>query len=87
MIFYNYITQKGFSGIGTYNTLYEAMKEAFRDNALKLATCCEIIDGNISYDFREMEEYWDNYLFVEEKDLGKIKKKLNTINDYLKLDK
>ena len=87
MIFYNYINQKGYSGIGTYNTLWEAMKEAFRDNELKLARCCEIVDGNRSYDIREMEEYWDNHLFVEKKDLNEIKKKLNTINNYLNLDK
>jgi hypothetical protein len=87
MIFYNYINQKGFSGTGAYNTLYEAMKDAFRDNELKLASCCEIIDGDKSYDKREMEEYWDNHLFTDEKDLNKIKKKLNTINDYLNLDK
>ena len=86
MIFYNYISQKGFLGLGTYNTLFEAMKEAFRDNELKLASCCEIVDGDQSYDIREMEEYWDSHLFAEEKDLSKIKKKLNTINDYLKPD-
>lgn len=87
MIFYKYINQKGFLGLGAYNTLYEAMKEAFRDNELKLAHCCEIVDGDISYNIREMEEYWDNHLFADEKDLSKIKNKLNTINDYLKFDK
>jgi len=79
MIFYNYINQKGYSGIGAYNTLYEAMREAFRDRKLELATCCEIVDGNASYSIREMEEFWDNNLFAEEKDLNIIKKKLRCL--------